>query len=136
MDPPGARVPALSGRAAASDDDDALRRAAGAEFDIGSSKAVCCVIRAGRLALAFASGAGRDRTIGILEEGDLLVRPTDGWTAADPRVRCVALEDALVVPVGRARLHDWLRPVRSSCCNRTLLLTRKSPGVSGFPPGV
>ena len=67
----------------------------GAEFDIGSSKAVCCVIRAGRLALAFASGAGRDRTIGILDEGDLLVRPTDGWTAADPRVRCVALEDAL-----------------------------------------
>ena len=99
-------------------DESALRRAvreldavvvpAGDEFDIAASGAVCGVVGSGRLALAFIAVADRERTIGMLEEGDVIVRPTDGWSAVDPRVRCFAIEDALMHLVDRGRLDAWM----------------------------
>ena len=99
-------------------DESALRRAvreldavvvpAGDEFDIAASGAVCGVVGSGRLALAFIAVADRERTIGMLEEGDVIVRPTDGWAAVGPRVRCFAIEDALMHLVDRARLEAWM----------------------------
>jgi CRP/FNR family transcriptional regulator, cyclic AMP receptor protein len=81
---------------------------AGEEFDVAASEAVCCVVGDGRLALAFIAGEGRERTIGILEEGDVLVRPLDGWAAAGPQVRCFAIEDTRIHLVDRARLDAWI----------------------------
>jgi CRP/FNR family cyclic AMP-dependent transcriptional regulator len=99
-------------------DEGALRRAvgeldavvvpAGEEFDIAASGAVCGVVGGGRLALAFIAEEDRERTIGMLEEGDVIVRPTDGWAAVGPRVRCFAIEDALMHLVDRARLEAWM----------------------------
>ena len=100
-------------------DESALRRAVreldavvvpgGEEFDIAASGAVCGVVGSGRLALAFiAEEADRERTIGMLEEGDVIVRPSDGWTSVGPRVRCFAIEDALMHLVNRERLDAWM----------------------------
>ena len=99
-------------------DESALRRAvrgldavvvpAGEEFDIAVSGAVCGVVGGGRLALAFIAEEDRERTIGMLEEGDVIVRPTDGWAAVGPRVRCFAIEDALMHLVDRRRLDAWM----------------------------
>lgn len=87
---------------------DAVVVPAGEEFDIDETGAVCCVVGGGRLALAFIAEEDRERTIGMLEEGDVLVRPTDGWAAVGPRVRCFAIEDALMHLVDRRRLDDWM----------------------------
>jgi CRP/FNR family transcriptional regulator, cyclic AMP receptor protein len=100
-------------------DESALRRAVGEldavvvpggeEFDIAASAAVCGVVGSGRLALVFiAEVEDRERTIGMLEEGDVIVRPTDGWAAVGPRVRCFAIEDALMHLVDRERLDAWM----------------------------
>lgn len=99
-------------------DEGALRRAvgeldavvvpAGEEFDIAASGAVCGVVGGGRLALAFIAEEERERTIGMLEEGDVIVRPTDDWAAVGPRVRCFAIEEALMHLVDRARLEAWM----------------------------
>ena len=99
-------------------DESALRRAvreldalvvpAGDEFDIARSGALCGVVGGGRLALAFIAEEDRERTIGMLEEGDVIVRPTDGWANVGPRVRCFAIEDALMHLVDRDRLDAWL----------------------------
>ncbi|MGD9696870.1 MAG: Crp/Fnr family transcriptional regulator [Thermoleophilia bacterium] len=86
-----------------------LEVAAGEEFDTATGGAVCCLVGGGRLALSFASDEGRDRTIGIVEEGDLLVRPTESWATVGPRVRCVALERSVLHPVDRRRMDAWLR---------------------------
>jgi len=82
---------------------------AGEEFDVAASGAVCCVVGDGRLALAFIAEEDRERTIGILEEGDVLVRPLDGWAAAGPQVRCFAIEDSCIHLVDRPRLDAWMR---------------------------
>ena len=66
---------------------------AGEEFHVGPTGAICCIVDSGRLALFFVAAEGRERTIGILEEGDLLVRPTEGWASVGPQVRCFAIED-------------------------------------------
>jgi CRP/FNR family transcriptional regulator, cyclic AMP receptor protein len=87
---------------------DAVLVPAGAEFDIDATGAVCCIVGGGRLALAFIAEQDRERTIGMLEEGDVLVRPTEGWTAVGPRVRCFAIEDARVHLVDRPRLDAWM----------------------------
>ena len=54
----------------------------------------------------------------MLEEGDVIVRPTDGWAAVGPRVRCFAIEDALMHLVDRRRLDagctTWPSPPMSS----------------------
>lgn len=83
--------------------------AAGDEFDVAGSGVVCCVVGGGRLALAVVAPEGRERTIGILEQGDLLVRPLDPWAAAGPQVRCFAIEDSLLHLVDRARMAAWMR---------------------------
>jgi CRP/FNR family cyclic AMP-dependent transcriptional regulator len=81
----------------------------GDEFDVASSGAVCCVVGGGRLALAVVAPEERERTIGMLEQGDLLVRPLDSWAAAGPQVRCFAIEDSLVHLVDRERMEAWMR---------------------------
>jgi CRP/FNR family cyclic AMP-dependent transcriptional regulator len=99
-------------------DEPALRRAVGEldavvvpggeEFDIAATGAICGVVGSGRLALAFIAEEDRERTIGILEEGDVIVRPTDGWAEVGPRVRCFAIGDALMHLVDRRRLDAWM----------------------------
>lgn len=87
----------------------AVPLAAGDDFDMAGSRAVCCVVGSGRLALSFLAEEERARTIGMLEEGDVLVRPLDAWAASGPRVRCVALEDAVLHLVDRLRMDAWMR---------------------------
>lgn len=82
--------------------------APGAEFSIIDSGAVCCVVGGGRLALGVIADEDRERTIGMLEEGDLLVRPLDGWAAAGPRVRCFAIEESFVHLVDMDRMEAWM----------------------------
>jgi CRP/FNR family transcriptional regulator, cyclic AMP receptor protein len=82
--------------------------APGDEFAVADSGAVCCVVGAGRLALAVLAEEGRPRTIGMLEDGDLLVRPLEGWAAAGPQVRCFAIEESLVHLVDRERMETWM----------------------------
>ena len=87
----------------------AIRLDAGREFDVASSGALCCVVGGGRLALAVLAPEERERTIGMLDQGDLLVRPLDNWAAAGPQVRCFAIEDSLVHLVDRDRMEAWMR---------------------------
>ncbi len=81
---------------------------AGEEFDIAASGAVCCVVGGGRLALGVTVAEERERTIGMLEEGDLLVRPTDSWATVGPAARCLAMEDSRLHLVDRRRMDAWL----------------------------
>ena len=81
---------------------------AGEEFHVGPTGAICCIVGGGRLALFFMAAEGRERTIGILEEGDLLVRPTEGWVSVGPQVRCFAIEDSRVHLVDRSRMDAWM----------------------------
>ncbi|WP_217913027.1 Crp/Fnr family transcriptional regulator [Miltoncostaea marina] len=94
--------------AAAVDEAATLRLAAGEEVAVNATDAVCALVGAGRLALVVLTGDGRSRTIGMLEDGDVLVRPSDPW-AAGARVRAFAIEDSLLYLVDRARLDAWLR---------------------------
>jgi CRP/FNR family transcriptional regulator len=87
---------------------DAIALEAGDEFNVSDTAASCCVVRSGRLALGFASPEARERTISLLEEGDLLVRPTATWAAVGPGLRCVAIEPSSVLLVERARLDAWM----------------------------
>ncbi len=86
----------------------ALTIASGDEFDIGTTSASCCLVTTGRLALRFTAAEERSRTIGLLEEGDLLVRPVEAWAVVGPRLRCRALEESSVLLVERERLESWL----------------------------
>jgi CRP-like cAMP-binding protein len=95
--------------AAAVDGLEAVGLDAGDEFDVGASGAVCCVVGAGRLALAVVAPEERERTIGLLEQGDLLVRPIDPWAASGPQVRCFAIEESFVHLVDRTRMEAWMR---------------------------
>jgi CRP-like cAMP-binding protein len=81
---------------------------AGNELDVAGTSAVCCVISSGRLALSFLAAEDRERTIGILEEGDVLVRPMDNWAAVGPQVRCFAIEDSAARLVRREQLDTWM----------------------------
>jgi CRP/FNR family cyclic AMP-dependent transcriptional regulator len=81
----------------------------GEVFSIVESGAVCCVIGSGRLALGVVAEEQRERTIGMLEQGDLLVRPLDSWAAAGPNVSCYAIEASLIHLVDRARMEAWMR---------------------------
>lgn len=82
----------------------------GERFDVSATTASCCVVRSGRLTLAFEPTAlrGRDRTIGVLEEGDVLVRPTASWAAVGPGLRCRAIEPSVVLLVEREQLEAWM----------------------------
>lgn len=77
------------------------------EFGVADTDSPCCVVRSGRIALEF-HGDERRHTIGLLEEGDLLVRPVDPWATAGPQVRCRAIEASEIVLVGRPRLERWM----------------------------
>ena len=94
--------------AAAVDGLRAVRLDAGAELDVAATGALCCVVGNGRLALAVIAPEERERTIGMLEEGDLLVRPLEPWAASVPQVRCFAIEDSLVHLVDRRRMETWM----------------------------
>jgi CRP/FNR family transcriptional regulator, cyclic AMP receptor protein len=78
------------------------------EFDFDDARVACCVVGGGRLALSVLLGEHGERTIGMLERGDLVVRPLDGLIAADPRVRCFAIEASELHLVDRERMEAWL----------------------------
>jgi CRP/FNR family cyclic AMP-dependent transcriptional regulator len=77
-------------------------------IDVIGSGAACCVVLAGRLALTVAGPEGRSRIIGLLEEGEVLVRPTDSWVEVGPRPLPVAIEPSSVLLVPEERLRAWL----------------------------
>jgi CRP/FNR family transcriptional regulator len=99
------------------DDEHALRlveglqiveMAPGEELDVAATTASCCVVRSGRLAIAFEAAEQRQRTIGLIEEGDVLVRPTATWAAVGPQLRCRAIEPSEVMLVEREQLDAWM----------------------------
>ena len=78
------------------------------EFDFDDARMACCVVGGGRLALSVLLGEHGERTIGMLERGDVVVRPLDGLIAPDPRVRCFAIEASELHLVDRGRMEAWL----------------------------
>lgn len=84
------------------------RLEAGDEFVIDRDGVVCCVVAEGRVALTVLAAEDRERTIGMLEEGDVLVRPLEGVAAPGAHVRCFAAEDARLHLVGRDRMGAWM----------------------------
>lgn len=95
--------------ASAADGLDTVTVLPGEEFSIVESGAVCCIIGGGRLALGVVAEEQRERTIGMLEQGDLLVRPLDSWATVGPHVTCYAIEASLIHLVDRARMETWMR---------------------------
>lgn len=83
--------------------------AAGGEFAMSATDAVCCLVGGGRLALAVIAPGHRERTIGMLEKGDVLVRPLEDWSRVGPPVRCFAIEESLLHLVDRERVGAWMR---------------------------
>ena len=64
----------------------AVRLNQGEELDIAEAGVACCLVRSGRLALDFdARGDAHQRTVTLVEEGDVLVPPTAGWAASGGR---------------------------------------------------
>lgn len=107
--------------AAAVDGLETVLVAAGGEFAMPASDVVCCVVGGGRLALAVIVPEERERTIGMLEQGDVLVRPLDDWSQAGPPVRCFAIEGSLLHLVRRERMEAWMRdPLLASNMVRVL----------------
>lgn len=78
------------------------------EFDFDDARVACCVVGGGRLALSVLLSQGAERTIGMLETGDVVVRPLDGLIAPEPRVRCFAIEASELHLVDRGRMEAWL----------------------------
>lgn len=78
------------------------------EFDFDDARVACCVVGAGRLALSVLMSQEAERTIGMLETGDVVVRPLDGLIVPEPRVRCVAIEASELHLVDRGRMEAWL----------------------------
>jgi CRP/FNR family transcriptional regulator, cyclic AMP receptor protein len=87
---------------------DAVSIAPGNEIDIADTSAACCVVTTGRLALFFEAEADRPRTVSLVEEGDVLVRPTTA-VALGPHLRCRAIEPSSVLLVPRDRLDEWMQ---------------------------
>lgn len=81
----------------------------GAHFDVADTDAACCLVASGRLALEFTTVVDRSRMVGLLEEGDLLVRPVQTWASVGPRLSCRAIEESTVLLVDPDRLEAWLR---------------------------
>ena len=81
---------------------------AGMLFDVSSTDASCCVLVRGRLALEFMGVTDHPRVIGLVEEGDLLVRPVQSWAAVGPSLRCRAIDDSVLLLVDAARLRTWI----------------------------
>jgi len=87
----------------------ALKLAHGDLFDVADRDIACCVIRSGRLALDFdAADESHHRTVTLLEEGDVLIPPTEGWATVGPRLRCRALQPSIVLLVDADRYEAWL----------------------------
>ncbi len=87
----------------------AVRLGPGDEVDISEAAIACCLVRSGRLALDFDRRDGSShRTVTLVEEGDVLVPPSDGWAAAGPRLRCRALERSILLMVDQERFESWL----------------------------
>jgi len=80
----------------------------GDHFDVAETDAACCLLASGRVALEFTTVVDNPRMVGLLEEGDLLVRPVQTWAAVGPHLRCRAIEPSRVLLVGQHHLESWL----------------------------
>lgn len=91
----------------------AVRLGPGDQFDLSDRDVACCLVRSGRLALDFdAQHDDHHRTVTLVEEGDVLVPPTDGWAASGPRLICRALQESIVILVDAERFEQWLAEPR------------------------
>jgi CRP-like cAMP-binding protein len=87
----------------------AARLAVGDELDLSEAHVACCLVRSGRLALdSDPLDETHFRTVTLVEEGDVLVPPSEGWAASGPRLRCRALERSIVIMVDAERFEEWL----------------------------
>lgn len=81
----------------------------GEEVDIADTSAACSLLARGRLALFFEAEEARHRTVTLIEEGDVLVRPQATWTSVGPRLRGRAIVPSTIIHVERERVDDWMR---------------------------
>lgn len=79
----------------------------GGGWAISEGDAACAVLLRGRLALDFDASGSALRTIGLVEEGDVLVRPGSGG-GSSPALRCRAIEESEVLLVDAATLARWM----------------------------
>jgi Crp-like helix-turn-helix domain len=91
----------------------AIKLAPGEQLDVSERGVACALIRSGRLALDFdAHGDEHHRTVTLVEEGDVLVPPCEGWAATGPRLVCRALQESIVILVDTERFEHWLAEPR------------------------
>lgn len=81
----------------------------GMVIDLSDFDAACGVLMRGRLALELTGITEHPRVIGLVEEGDLIVRPVHSWAAVGPAPACRAIEPSGLVLVDAARLSTWTR---------------------------
>lgn len=79
----------------------------GMVVDLSEMDASCGVLMRGRLALELTGVTEHPRVIGLVEEGDLVVRPVHSWAAVGPAPACRAIERSGLVLVDAARLRTW-----------------------------
>jgi CRP/FNR family transcriptional regulator, cyclic AMP receptor protein len=79
----------------------------GAEWSVSDGDTPCAVLVHGRLALDVDTSASGMRTICLVEEGDVLVRPIAEWASTSP-VRCRAIEASTVMLVDAQTQDQWM----------------------------
>ena len=79
----------------------------GTEWSVTDGDTPSAVLVHGRLALDVDTSASGMRTICLVEEGDVLVRPIAEWASASP-VRCRAIEASTVMLVDARTQDRWL----------------------------
>jgi CRP/FNR family transcriptional regulator, cyclic AMP receptor protein len=83
----------------------------GASWSLVDADVACAVLLSGRLALDVETSAPGMRTICLVEQGDVLVRPTAEWASASP-VRCRAIETSRVMLVDAPTRDLWMEVPR------------------------
>ena len=79
----------------------------GASWSLMAGDVACAVLIGGRLALDVETSASGMRTICLVEQGDVLVRPAAEWATASP-VACRAIEASTVMLVDAHTRDRWM----------------------------
>lgn len=83
----------------------------GESWSLAEADTECAVLTEGRLALDVETSAAGMRTICLVEQGDVLVRPTAEWATASP-VTCRAIETSRVMLVDAPTRDLWMEVPR------------------------
>ena len=82
---------------------------AGEEIDLATNGSACSIVWSGRLALVYMTEGGGQRTVSLVEEGDVLVSPPTTSAQVGPDMRCRALASSVVVGLTADHLERWLQ---------------------------